>query len=156
MRPISHRLVALAMAAGLAGPAMVMAAPQGDVWVHHDHSATAPVQSAAPSDTRRDMMARMMALDERIKNLTTDMNMFIGDMKVQAMAKLLNAMVERQTMMRDEVMPMMREGMMKKMESMMNMESMMKGRSMMPGAPPNMAPEDEAGGMCAPNTAGSW
>jgi hypothetical protein len=142
MRPLSRSLVVIAVAAGLALPAMVMAAPQGDLWLgHHDHSreaAPAPVvQSAAPAVGRQDMMARMKALDERIKTLTADMNMFVGDLKVQTMASLLTAMVERQSMMRDE-MTYMRDGMMKM--SMMNMA---------------MPRDEESGKVCAPEAGGS-
>jgi len=141
MRPFSRSLVVMAVAAGLALPAMAMAAPQGDVWVHHDHSKTVPPQSAAPTDSRHDMMARMAALDDRIKTLNADMNMFVGDMKVQTMAKLLTALVERQTMMRDEMIS-MHGDMMKKMDSM-NMGSMKHDNA---GPAPQSG---DAGMMCA-------
>lgn len=156
MRLISRCLVVLAVAAGLALPATVMAAPQGDVSAQHDHANAAPTaQSAAPAVGRQDMMARMKVLDDRIKSLTADMNMFVGDMKVQTMASLLTAMVQRQSMMRDEMMT-MRDGMMK-MGSMMHMGSMMDKSSMMPNGADRQAPRDEEPGkMCAPDAAGSW
>ena len=141
MRPLSRSFAAMIVAAGLALPAMVMAAPQGDIWLHHDH-AKAPAstaQSAAPrATTRGDLMARMDALDERIKTLTADMNMFVGDLKVQAMASLLTAIVERQSLMRDEV-TYMRDGMMR-MGSMMHM------------GPAQRAEGGESSEMCAPET----
>ena len=140
MRRFSRSLVVIGLAAGLALPAMVMAAPQGDVSVHHDHGTVASSQTAARADVRPDMMARMKALDERIKTLTADMNMFVGDMKVQTMASLLTAMVERQSLMRDE-MATMRDGM--KMGAMMNMD---KGPTMYTN-------EDAPGFMCAPEPA---
>jgi hypothetical protein len=104
----SQFLTGLAVAAFLGLPAIAMAA-------QHDHTRATPppqVQTARPDVAGQVVMTRMKALDERIKTLTTDMNMFIGDMKVQAMASLLSAMVERDTLMRDEMMK-MHDGMMK-------------------------------------------
>lgn len=140
MNPLFRRLVVTAIAAGLALPTLVMAAPQaGDIWLGH-HEAARPAQSATPAvKPRHDMMVRMKALDDRIQALTVDMNMFIGDMKVQAMASLLTAMVERESMMRDEMMSMHR-GM---------MGSMMKMDSMMPRNAPE-TPREAKPGMCAP------
>jgi hypothetical protein len=96
------------------------ASPQsaGDVWVatvfelqvhdHQDHTAAAPSQGGAAgmAGMPRDVMARIAALDGRIQTLATDMNMFVGELKVETMAALLTAMVERQSIMRDEMMQM--------------------------------------------------
>jgi hypothetical protein len=38
---------------------------------------------------------QLAALDERIQMLVTDMNMFTGELKINAMATLLNAIVDR-------------------------------------------------------------
>jgi hypothetical protein len=53
---------------------------------------------------RKDMMARMAAEDARLKALVADMNMFTGEMKVDAMARIVTLLVERQTMMRRHMM----------------------------------------------------
>ena len=53
---------------------------------------------------RKDMMARMAAEDARLEALVADMNMFTGEMKVEAMARVLTLLVERQTMMRRHMM----------------------------------------------------
>ena len=45
-----------------------------------------------------DVTARIATLDERIVTLTSDMKMFAGELKVQAMAELLEALVERQAL----------------------------------------------------------
>jgi hypothetical protein len=50
-----------------------------------------------------DAMARGTAMDDRIKVLVADMNMFTGEFKVMAMAALLTAIVQRQSVMRDEM-----------------------------------------------------
>ena len=126
MKSFSRSLVVMAVAAGLALPAMAAAAPQGGVSLNHAHGKAA-LQSAAPADSHQTVMARMAKLDERINTLTADMNMFVGDMKVQTMASLLTAMVERQALMREQMMSMMQ-------------------------AAPKPAPfDDEPGAMCAPD-----
>ena len=130
MRMLGPNVVAMAIVAIFGFAVIAHAGRQAPATPDsHVHAAPAP-QSATTAAPSQDMMARMKALDERIKTLTTDMNMFIGDMKVQAMASLLSAMVERDTLMRDEMMK-MHDGMMKQMH-----DAMMK-----PGMP------------CAPGTA---
>jgi hypothetical protein len=98
--------------------------PQGRA--HADHAADAA-----------DVRAQMAALDARIRMLATDMRMFSGEMKVEIMASLLTAMIERQSLMERE-MHTMREGMMRRM-----ME-----RNELPAA---SFDEEESGGMCAPS-----
>jgi hypothetical protein len=51
----------------------------------------------------QDTMARVAAMDDRINALVADMNMFTGEFKVVAMAALLTAIVQRQSVMRDEM-----------------------------------------------------
>ena len=85
----------------------------------------------------RDVMARVAALDDRIRTLATDMNMFVGEMKIETMAALLTALVERQSLMRHE-MSGMRDG-------------MMMHRMMQPGSPAAARPREEPGTMCAPS-----
>jgi len=75
---------------------------------HQDHAQAMPLWLTAQSmaEGRHDVMARMAALDELIQTLAIDMNMFVGELKVDTMAALLRAMVERQSIMRDEMMQM--------------------------------------------------
>jgi len=82
---------------------------------HQDHVQAMPLWLTAQpmAEGRHDVMARMAALDERIQTLAMDMNMFVGELKVETMAALLTAMVERQSIMRDEMMP-MRDRMMRR------------------------------------------
>jgi hypothetical protein len=56
--------------------------------------------AAAPGDN---IAARLASLDARIAMLTADMKMFVGEMKVQTMAMLLEALVERQTLVEGEI-----------------------------------------------------
>jgi hypothetical protein len=77
-------------------------------------------------------MEQIADLDTRIQMLATDMRMLPGDMKVEAIASLLTALIERQSLMET-----MREGMMRRMEEHRE--------------PPADSPEQEPGGMCAPS-----
>ena len=70
------------------------AAPPG-----HDHGSTA-ADPAAPVDK---MMLSITSLDKRIAQLTADMKMFTGELKIQTMAVLLEALVERQTLIDAEM-----------------------------------------------------
>ena len=112
------------------------AAPQSAAHSQgHDHgNATVTIRPrgavAAPS-----VMAQVAALDNRIQVLATDMRMLSGEMKVDVMASLLSAMIERQSLMEGE-MKTMHEGMMRRM--MERHES------------PTASLEHEPGGMCAP------
>ena len=54
----------------------------------------------------KDMMARMATEDARLEALVADMNMFTGEMKLEAMARVLTLLVERQSMMRKHMMDM--------------------------------------------------
>lgn len=79
-------------------------------------------------------MGRGAETDDRIKALVADVNMLTGEFKLVAMAALLTAIVQRQSVMRDE----MRQ---------MHVQ-MMRGtteRSM-----PAPAADLEPGGMCSP------
>ena len=126
---------AIALYATAASPQSAGKPPAHD---HQDHAAAAPSQGGAAgmAGMPRDVMARIAALDDRIRTLTTDMHMFVGEMKVETMAAQLTALVERQSLLGDE-MRRMREGMM--------------GRMMERSAPPAAAaPNGEPGAMCAP------
>ena len=105
---------------------------------HHSHTpattATDGVQPAIGADG--DLAARMAALDTRIEMLAADMHMFVGEIKIQAMAELLTAMIERQSLMREAMRPMRHHV----MDSMMG-----------PAArPPAGSAHEEHGAMCAP------
>jgi TolA-binding protein len=65
----------------------------------HGHGVTAAGQ-AAPVDK---MMWSLTSLDKRIAQLTEDMKMFTGELKLQTMAALLDALVERQTLIDAEM-----------------------------------------------------
>jgi hypothetical protein len=81
-------------------------------------------------------MEQINALDIRIEMLAMDMRMFSGELKVDVMASLLTAMIERQALTEHQ-MQMMRQGMMRRMPER--------------AAPPPVASVDvEPGGMCAP------
>jgi uncharacterized protein YjaG (DUF416 family) len=64
----------------------------------HDHGMKAGV--VPPVD---DVAAKLASLDARIAMLTADMKMFVGEMKIQTMAALLEALVERQTLVDAEM-----------------------------------------------------
>jgi hypothetical protein len=136
---------AIALYADVASPQSV-----GDVWLatvaaefepqvhdHQDHAAAAPLQGGAAgmAGMPRDVMARMATLDGRIQQLVTDMHMFVGDLKVETMAALLTAVVERQSLMRNEMMRMHRGMMPRPMEE----------------ATAHASAEEEPGTMCSPS-----
>lgn len=104
---------------------------------HQDRARATPVSDTAQpmARTRQDVMARLAALDERIQTLVTDMNMFAGELKVETMAALLTALVERQSLMRHQ---------------MRRMHDEMMGR-MMEHREPETPADEEPGGMCAPS-----
>ena len=58
----------------------------------HGQKHVGPVHAAPQVD----VTARIALLDERIVMLTADMKMFVGEMKIQAMADLIEAIIERQ------------------------------------------------------------
>jgi hypothetical protein len=60
----------------------------------HDHGSTAADQAARADK----MMWSLSRLDQRIAQLTADMKMFTGELKIQTMSALLEALVERQTL----------------------------------------------------------
>ena len=129
---------AIVFHATVASPQSAATPPAHD---NHDHAtaAAAPAQSGAPgmAGMPGDTMARIAALDERIRTLAIDMNMFVGEMKIETMAALLTALVERQALMRHE-MSGMRDG-------------MMMHRMMQPALPAAARPGEEPGTMCAPS-----
>jgi hypothetical protein len=65
----------------------------------HDHG-NGKAGVAAPVDN---IEARLASLDARIAMLTADMKMFVGEMKIQTMAMLIEALVERQTLIDGEM-----------------------------------------------------
>ena len=77
----------------------------------HDHGGN-KAGVTAPVD---DIAARLADLDARIAMLTADMKMFAGEMKIQTMAMLIEALVERQTLMDGEM-----RGMHERMRGPMN------------------------------------
>ena len=53
-----------------------------------------------------DVTARVGRLDERIAMLTADMRMFAGELKIQVMGELIEALIERQYLMESRMRPM--------------------------------------------------
>jgi hypothetical protein len=71
-------------------------------------SQTAPLigdhgSKAGAALTADNIAAKLMSLDARIAMLTADMKMFVGEMKIQTMEMLIEALVERQTLMNAEM-----------------------------------------------------
>lgn len=95
---IAAMATAIILYATVASP-QVLREPQ--VHDHQDHGEANPLQRSAAGKVLmpRDVMARMAVLDERIQALAFDMNMFVGDLKVETVAALLTALVERQSLM---------------------------------------------------------
>ena len=81
-----------------------------------------------------DVKARIASLDARIAMLRADMRMFVGELKITTMAALLDALVERQTLV-DEQMRVMQE----RMQNRMNHD--------VPHAPPA---DQDPEAMCSP------
>lgn len=80
--------IAAAMAVSVASAsAQTPVDPPGQKYV-------GPVPAAPASD----VAARLASLNARIMVLRADMLMFVGELKIQAMASLLDALVERQTL----------------------------------------------------------
>jgi hypothetical protein len=65
----------------------------------HGQKHVGPVHAAPQVD----VTARIALLDERIALLTGDMKMFVGELKVQAMADLIEAIIERQKLSDSEI-----------------------------------------------------
>jgi hypothetical protein len=59
-----------------------------------------------PAPQRLDVTGRVEQLDERIAMLKADMRMFAGEMKIQVMAELIEALIERQYLMEHRARPM--------------------------------------------------
>jgi hypothetical protein len=66
---------------------------------HDDHDSTAAGEAARVDK----MMWSLTSLDQRIARLTADMKMFTGELKIQTMSALLEALVERQTFIDVEI-----------------------------------------------------
>jgi hypothetical protein len=65
----------------------------------HGQKHVGPVHAAPQVD----VAARLALLDERIALLTADMRMFAGELKIQAMADLIEAVIERQQLTDNEM-----------------------------------------------------
>jgi hypothetical protein len=113
----------------------VMAMPRGQATAH-DHTAASPAPAAPadpPARQRTDTMMRAMAMDDQVNALANQMNKATGQAKVDAMARLLTALVGHRSMMMRE-MKMMRDDLDAEHEAMQRMRQMM-GRGMS-NAPP--------------------
>jgi C4-dicarboxylate-specific signal transduction histidine kinase len=65
---------------------------------HQGHTDVAPPHA--------DVTGRVAQLDERIALLTADTRMFAGEMKIQVMTELIEALIERQYLMERRMRPM--------------------------------------------------
>jgi hypothetical protein len=125
-RPLRTLIFAAAVACA-ALPAAAQTAPSEQDHGKYPHAA--PVVN---------LRARIAVLDERIAMLTADMKMFTGELKVQTMATLIEALVERQTLVDREMLRMHNR-----------MREMMRDR-MMDESTANPPPEMEPDTMCSP------
>lgn len=125
--------VALAFVATVASPqsAKPGAVTSGD----HAHGAFVPPSASDQSLAARHkgMLGKMATEQARLKMLVADMNMLTGDLKVEAIARLLTLLVERHSDMRAD---------------MMEMHERMMGRPT--EGMPDDAAEEEPGAMCSP------
>ena len=109
MTCITRKMWTATMAAVLVMSAAVASGQSG----HQGHAA-APAPSASqsvqtPRDARsmammhKDLLGKMAAEDARLKAFVADMNMMTGDLKVEAIARVVTLLVERQSAMRQHV-----------------------------------------------------
>ena len=117
------------------------AAPQSAATPQqHDHEHKA--EAAAAAKATETTAERIAALDRRIQMLSTDMRMFTGEMKVEAMASLISTMLERQALV---------ENQMQGTRDSMMMRDRMTHRMPMHSESGPIAEEPESGSMCAPS-----
>lgn len=64
---------------------------------------TPPATAAKPSDERARIAARADALDDWVTALTVEMNKATGQAKIDAMARVLTALVQHRSMMMEEM-----------------------------------------------------
>ena len=123
------------VAAGIAFAAASALAQEPGPFHGHRHLGPAPVAQ------HLDVTGRAKQLDERIAMLKGDMRMFAGEMKIQVMADLIEALIERQYLIEHKMRP---------MQEMM--EEWMPHAT--PPAPPNAVPDPEEmapEAMCSPH-----
>lgn len=111
----SAGLVAVFFGAGETVNARQSTSVQAPPQQRHEHAGLpgVPAGELATAQERGAMMARLATVDERIDMFVAQMNSFTGDMKVEAMVSVLTALVERQSVMREEMMQ-VRDGMMRR------------------------------------------
>ena len=88
------------VAAGIAFATASALAQEPTPFHGHRHLGPAPVAQ------HLDVTGRVEQLDERIAMLKGDMRMFAGEMKIQVMADLIEALIERQYLMESRMRPM--------------------------------------------------
>ena len=160
MKTTVRRIVTVAAACVISAPALAVAQAG-----HDDHGTPS---DAAPQKAPHSMMspsADRIALDDRIRMLASDMRALTGDLKIDVMAALLTAMLERQALV-EEGMRVMHDGMMRRMTARgadaptartegADRPTMMQGREgrsrmmerqAVPAVPADSSPEE----MCAP------
>jgi hypothetical protein len=150
MTGMAGRIRMVTMAAVLVLCASV-ASPQSPPHGHATGPDPAHGRQAQPSRDRqsmaamhKDMLGQMAADDARLEALVADMNMFTGDLKIEAIAEVVTLLVERQSMMRQHLTKMHDQMMWNMVRSL--------------GAPPTndlpdiVTPESEPAEMCQPPT----
>jgi hypothetical protein len=70
------------------------------------HNGVQPFDARPMAAIHKDMLERMAADDARLRDLVAAMNMFTGELKLDAMARVLTLVVERQFTMRQQMMEM--------------------------------------------------
>jgi hypothetical protein len=78
--------------------------PTPATWVWHN--GVQPFDARPTADIQKDMLERMAADDARLEDLVAAMNMFTGELKLDAIARVLTIVVERQFTMRQQIMEM--------------------------------------------------
>ena len=126
--PYTYRMVTITVALTLSAAsisAQTPAQPHGQKYI-------GSVYAAAEID----LTTRIDLLDERIALLTADMRIFAGELKIQAMADLIEALIERQQLIERRLRPLD--------------EWMMKSNPPSPFDFEPETPEDSPEAMCSP------
>ncbi len=98
MRSSFRMFAAAAALVALTAPQPVLAA-----GVQASKSSAPPAAAAKAADERARITARATALDDWATALTVEMNKATGQAKIDAMARLLNALVQHRAMVAEEM-----------------------------------------------------
>jgi hypothetical protein len=119
----------------------------------HDHpAAPSPGQAADEPASTPDSMVNLAAMDGQLKALVAEMNQATGEAKITAMAKLLTALVEQRTQMREQMMTRMQGEMQDRGQMMTQMMQMMQQMQKMQKVMPEGAHGQDMMKKAAPET----